>query len=81
MKEERRCDECGVILKDDEQYMCKACIKFENMLDSYPDDDDTDWAERKEEELQERASNCTCGAWQIINGQAVHVADCCCGAE
>ena len=52
--------------------------------DDYDDDndyDDDDYYERQQEELYERACNCTCGAWQNINGQTVHVADCCCGAE
>jgi hypothetical protein len=49
--------------------------------DEYDNDDSDDWEERRQEELYERACNCTCGAWQNIKGQTVHVADCCCGAE
>lgn len=55
--------------------------------DDYDDDydfdnnDDDDWYERQQDELYERACNCTCGAWQNIKGKTVHVADCCCGAE
>jgi len=48
--------------------------------DDYWDDYD-DWEERREEELQERAAYCTCGAWQNTPSGVVHVADCCCGAE
>jgi hypothetical protein len=51
------------------------------LFDDYFDDDD-DYMERHEEEMQERASNCTCGAWKMSkNGEVFHVADCCCGAE
>jgi hypothetical protein len=61
--------------------------------DRYDEDDDEwegfneeDWreeqAERKLEELAERAALCTCGAWQFAkDGSVVHVADCYCGAE
>ena len=65
------------------QAMPKIPIDFDDDED-YDDDyyDDDYYWERIEEELQERAYNCTCGAWQITkSGEVVHVADCCCGAE
>lgn len=63
-----------------------------NIPEDWYDDEDEDYEEdeddfyerqweRKQEELWERAENCTCGAWQNIDGQTLHVADCCCGAE
>jgi len=46
-----------------------------------PQDDDF-YQEQRERELEERAANCECGAWQMAkNGEVIHVADCCCGAE
>lgn len=52
--------------------------------DRYNDDDEDDGEdcqERWEEERFERLSQCTCGAWQVVNWELIHVADCCCGAE
>ena len=52
-----------------------ATVLFENY-------DDDDYYERQQEELQERAFECTCGAWKLgKSGEVHHVADCCCGAE
>ena len=45
------------------------------------EDDSEDCQERYEEERFERLSQCTCGAWQVVNWELIHVADCCCGAE
>lgn len=57
-------------------------------FEAWDDDDfdERDWeeeeAEAEEERRMETASACTCGAWVINkNGQAVHIADCYCGAE
>jgi len=60
------------------------CIDYDDYFDDDEYDDDDfydDYQDRLEEELFERACNCTCGAWQHINGVTYHVADCCCGAE
>ena len=27
------------------------------------------------------ATNCICGAWEFMDGQPIHVADCICGAD
>jgi len=44
--------------------------------------DEDFYQEQRERELEERAANCECGAWQMAkNGEVIHVADCCCGAE
>lgn len=75
----KECIECGCPIEDTQEYMCKKCIDYERWIDEHDDDDD--WEYRKSEELYERACNCSCGAWQNINGITVHVADCCCGAE
>ena len=37
--------------------------------------------EDREMEEYEIALNCSCGAWQLHNGRAHHIADCICGAE
>jgi hypothetical protein len=65
-----------------------ATVPFENDdfydddFDEYDNDNDDDYYERQQEELQERAMNCTCGAWKLgKSGEVYHVADCCCGAE
>ena len=59
---------------------------YDEDFDDYDDRDendyDDDFYERQQEELQERALDCTCGAWKLgKNGEVYHVADCCCGAE
>lgn len=60
-------------MQDDEDYFYEE--------DGYYDDSDY-WEEKRNNELEERASYCTCGAWQQLKtGEVVHVADCCCGAE
>ena len=51
--------------------------------DYYADEDDSyyeDLAEEEYERLLEMAFNCKCGAWHVIKGEAIHVADCVCGA-
>jgi hypothetical protein len=66
------CEECGIEISEDE-YWCPRCIEA---------DDEIDYEEREENERLEIAANCTCGAWQICeNGDVIHTADCCCGAE
>lgn len=50
------------------------------------DFDERDWEEEEAEAEAERkmeiACSCTCGAWVVNkNGDAIHVADCYCGAE
>jgi hypothetical protein len=49
------------------------------------DDDDFDEdsiREIEEERRYELALSCSCGAWAISkNGNPIHIADCCCGAE
>lgn len=48
--------------------------------DDYYNEDEIE--EREYERLEELAANCKCGAWQFSSKHgAVHVADCCCGAE
>jgi hypothetical protein len=52
---------------------------FDDDSDEYDPDD---FYERQQEELQDRAMDCTCGAWKLgKSGEVYHVADCCCGAE
>lgn len=46
----------------------------------WDDWDDDEWIEEAEEREREKAENCTCGAYAIINGKFVVLADCCCGA-
>ena len=60
-----------------------ATVPFDNDdFDEYDNDNDDDYYERQQEELQERAMYCTCGAWKLgKSGEVYHVADCCCGAE
>ena len=53
----------------------------EERYNDYDEDDSEDCRERWEEERFERLSQCTCGAWQVVNWALIHVADCCCGAE
>ena len=81
----KECIVCGKPIDSKDDLYCMACIEYEKMLDEQDYDDDDDFyerqAERKAEELWERACECTCGAWQNINGKTIHVADCCCGAE
>ena len=55
---------------------------FDDYDDSDENDYEDDFYERQQEELQERAMECTCGAWKLgKSGEVYHVADCCCGAE
>lgn len=70
------CFYCGDALEEDEHGICRHC-------DEEDDGKDEDFYEKqRERELEERAACCTCGAWQMTdNGQVIHVADCCCGAE
>ena len=79
------CPECGQVLsaKESQAEYCNNCGEDFSHDDEF---DIEDWREeqeeRKQEELAERAANCTCGAWQFAkDGSVVHVADCCCGAE
>jgi hypothetical protein len=78
-----KCIECGNELTTEAEInhgICYDCAIFD--IDEDDDDyDDDDWQERKEQELYERACECTCGAWQHKDGVTYHVADCCCGAE
>ena len=67
----RHCEHCGEVLPH-----C-ACEQEEWEDDGYSQEDYED--ELFEREL-ERAERCTCGAYQIINGKPVTIADCCCGA-
>lgn len=75
----RMCHYCGFGLtqKEEARGICDDC--------EYGEDDGTDedfYREQHEKELEERAWNCSCGAWQIgKDGKVYHVADCCCGAE
>lgn len=74
----RTCHYCGSGLTKNEEArgICDDC--------EYGEDDGMDeyfYIEQREKELEERAMNCSCGAWQNIKGRIVHVADCCCGAE
>mgnify|MGYP001017247241 CR=1 FL=1 len=69
----------GEILKPEPNHFIDYDEDYDD--DDFDNDDSEDWEERRQEELYERACNCTCGAWQNIKGQTIHVADCCCGAE
>lgn len=82
------CRYCGEELQFDAEKahgICYACAEYfmddDEDDDFYDDDDYDDYEERKIEELLDRCSECTCGAWQVIDGKPTHVADCCCGAE
>lgn len=60
-------------------------IDVPDMFDESEDDHEPeswqDYEERMKEEEAETASNCTCGAWIFTkSGEAVHIADCICGA-
>lgn len=64
----------------DKAIFCPRC-EDEDWDDDDGRDDDF-YQEQRERELEERAANCDCGAWQMTkNGEVIHVADCCCGAE
>ena len=56
---------------------CEGCENNE-----YDDEDDMEeyfQQEQQERELEYKAANCECGAWQISkNGEVFQVADCCC---
>ena len=71
------CFYCGEALTENEHGICRYCDEEED------DGKDEDfYTEQRERELEERAANCTCGAWQMTSkGEVIHVADCCCGAE
>ena len=77
----RSCVSCGEqFMGEQKAIFCPYCESEE-----FEDDDGRDedfYQEQRERELEERASNCSCGAWQMAkNGEVIHVADCCCGAE
>lgn len=78
--------------QDDICYDCRNhkynCVCDEDDETKYWDE--SDWKayneELKEQEEERRAEiawSCKCGAWIIskTTGKAIHVADCCCGAE
>lgn len=69
-----RCEDCGCPLEKNEGVYCSDCL--ENDYDSEY------YQEKAEEEREQRALECSCGAWQMgKDGKVYHVADCCCGAE
>lgn len=47
--------------------------------DWWSPDDYRDMEEAEHQEMLEMASECTCGAWQIVGNDVVHCADCVCG--
>lgn len=75
----RSCVSCGEdFISKDKAIFCPYC-EDEDWDDGRDDDF---YQEQRERELEERAANCSCGAWQMTkNGEVIHVADCCCGAE
>ena len=76
----RSCVSCGEeFLSKYKAIFCPYC-EDEEFEDDGRDEDF--YQEQRERELEERAANCECGAWQMTkNGDVIHVADCCCGAE
>jgi hypothetical protein len=79
------CPCCNIGL-DESQNKKGYCNNCGECLDDDDYEDAEDYRDRMEEqrfeELAERAALCKCGAWQFAkNGEVVHVADCCCGAE
>jgi hypothetical protein len=78
ISEEQYNEACKII----DQYHLERQQEAENDLDDDWDqyDEDDEELEREMEEY-ETALNCTCGAWQLIKGRAIHIADCFCGAE
>ena len=78
--EEEELDNVRTYLQNLEQVLKdNDCYDEDDYSDEYNPDD---FYERQQEELQERAMECTCGAWKLgKSGEVYHVADCCCGAE
>jgi uncharacterized Zn finger protein (UPF0148 family) len=77
----RSCVSCGeeFLSKYKKAIFCPYC-EDEEFEDDGRDEDF--YQEQREMELGQRAANCKCGAWQMAkNGEVIHVADCCCGAE
>lgn len=76
----RSCVLCNETFSSKEKaFFCPQC-EDEEFEDDGRDEDF--YQEQRERELEERAANCECGAWQMAkNGEVIHVADCCCGAE
>jgi hypothetical protein len=72
---------CFLCDNDFGSYSYKSfCGRCEN--NEYDDEDDMEeyfQQEQQERELEYKAANCECGAWQISkNGEVFQVADCCC---
>lgn len=80
--EEQYNEACKII----DQYHLERQQEAENELDeedNWDQDDEDDRELELEMERYATALNCKCGAWVIskTTGQAIHIADCCCGAE
>jgi hypothetical protein len=43
--------------------------------------DDDEWNDGEDDYAIDAATNCICGAWEFMDGQPIHVADCICGAD
>ena len=43
--------------------------------------DDDEWDDGEDDYAIDAATNCICGAWEFMDGQPIHVADCICGAD
>lgn len=77
------------ITEEEYQKACKIIDQYhkerQEEADEWNEDDERDYdrddEEDREMEEYEFALNCSCGAWQLHNGRAIHVADCVCGAE
>ena len=50
----------------------------EDELDFWYDDE---WDDGEDDYAIDAATNCICGAWEFMDGQPIHVADCICGAD
>lgn len=78
-----------MITEEEYQKACKIIDQYHREQaeaeHEWTDEDQEDYDRYEEEDREqdeyEIALNCSCGAWQLHNGRAHHIADCICGAE
>jgi hypothetical protein len=67
------CRDCGSILP----CSCSDIYEDDEIEDNPYEQEEIE--EKRLEKAFDRASACKCGAYKIINGAPVTIADCCCG--
>lgn len=59
-------------------YDCCGCCECHCEVEDDRDFEEEDWEEQQEREMEDMYLDCKCGAYQLVKGKIIHVADCCC---